>query len=112
VTLYQKAMMKIGNVIKAFGQQLQQKQQADAEASQGGGLKPEDKAALAMKVATERAKLTFGKQKHAAQTAQKQITFEQKLHQQADEHKLKVVHSALDAAAKAKKQSFNGESED
>lgn len=98
---YADILGKMANEVKAFGQRLQQamKKQAADQQNQNGQLKPEDQAKIAATVATAKTKMTLAEKSHAQKTAQRQVAFEQKLKQDADQHQATIAKTDLEAAA-------------
>lgn len=85
---------KLGNLIKAMAQRMQEQQQKAAAANGNGGLKPEDAAKIAATNAMAKNKIALAKESHAQKTAQRQISFEQKLKQDAEQHGHDLIKSA------------------
>lgn len=85
---------KLGNLIKAMAQRLAEQQKKAASQNGAGGIDPKDAAKIQATVATAKAKIQLGKESHAAKTAQRQISFEQKLRQDAEKHGHELVKSA------------------
>src|SRR5262249_42325121 len=74
---------KAGNEIKAFGQR---QEQAAQKAAQQNGQDPTAQAKVQALMMTAQAKIEQGKQSHAAKTAQRQLSFEQKQRESAQKH--------------------------
>lgn len=90
---------KLGNMIKAMQQRQQEMAQKAAAANGGGGMPPEAKAKNEAIVITAKTKAQLAKESHAERTAQKRITFEQKLKQDAEKHRQDMAKSAAEHMA-------------
>ncbi len=88
VAFYGKELGKIMNEVKAFNQR--QQEQAAKAAQSGNGLDPEVGAKIAALQAETNAKIEFMKQSHAEKSAQKKISFEQKISQDQQKHALEL----------------------
>lgn len=124
VKMFQDAIGKISNVVKAFGQQLAEQQKAaQKQQGQGGGVPPEAQAKIATDALRTKAKIQLGKEAHASKQAQKQVAFEQKMKEQAeqhaaamqkdaDEHRLMLIKEAVKTVGELKKSKLKSVSEE
>lgn len=95
-------LKQLSNLVKAFGQRLQaamKKKQAAAAKNGNGQPDPKDAAKIAATTAMAKNKMTLAQQSHAQKTAQKQVSFEQKLKQDAQKHHAEIAKTDLEAAA-------------
>jgi hypothetical protein len=90
--MYKQALGKLMNMVKAYGQRLQEQQKA--QQAQNGGMDAADKAKLAVTVATGAAKIKIQKDKAAQTQAQKTLAFQQKLQHQEEEHRFALAKDA------------------
>jgi hypothetical protein len=90
VAAFGKALGKAMNELKGFQQRLQEaakKQQArQAQSGGNGGPDPKDKAKIAGTMMMAKVKAQNAKDSHADRTAQKRISFEQKIQQDQQRH--------------------------
>src|SRR5262249_45524190 len=85
VVEWQKQLAKLMNYVKAFAQQLQQKQQAQ---QQSNGGDQETAAKIRAQIITAEAKAKNTRESHAQRTVQKQLQFEQQMKQDHQRHAL------------------------
>lgn len=97
-------LSKIGNLIKAMQQRQVEAQKAAAAQNGGGGLTPEAKSKIASTEALAQAKIQQGKQSHAQKTAQRQISFEQKLKEDKQKHEHEMHRSIIEHGAELEKK--------
>jgi hypothetical protein len=91
---------KVGNEIKGMQQRQQEMMQKAAAANGGaGGMDAKDKAKIQATIITAKTKADLAKQSHAQKTAQRQISFEQKLKQDAQKHQHDLAKSAQEHMA-------------
>lgn len=97
---YSQELGNLMNLVKAYGQRLQEQMQAK---NGNGGLDPKDKAKIAATIITAKVKAENMKKSHGERTAQKHVQFEQKIREQQQSHMLdmrkKVLEAQTDAAA-------------
>lgn len=89
VSAFGKALGKAMNELKGFQQRLQaamEKQQQQAQAGGNGGPDPKDKAKIAGAMMMAQVKAKNARESHADKTAQRRISFEQKLKQDQQKH--------------------------
>jgi hypothetical protein len=84
----------LGNEIKAMDQRQQEMQQKAAQQNGGAQMDPKDAAKIKATEATAQTKISLAKESHAQKTAQRQISFEQKLKQDAMKHGHELTKSA------------------
>jgi hypothetical protein len=80
---------RLMNLVKAYGQRLQEQQQKQ-QGNGHGGLDPETQAKLEGKKKIDEAKAANMRESHGQRTAQKQVQWEQKMKQDAEAHKLEM----------------------
>lgn len=101
------ALGKLMNEVKAFAQRQQEAAQKAAEQNGDGGLPPEAKAKIAATVMTAKVKAQNTRESHAAKTAQRQLSFEQKQKQDAEKHaqqmQMETAHARLELGKEAVK---------
>lgn len=88
------------NLVKAYAQRLQQQQQ---QQNANGQVDPKDKAKIQAMLLQAQTKNKIASETHAQRTAQKKIQFQQKIHQDAIDHHVKVAKEDLTTAATIKR---------
>lgn len=101
------ALGKLGNMIKAF-QQRQTEQMRKAQAQNGNGVPPETQAKIAADQAVAQAKIKQGAQSHAQKTAQRTITFQEKMKQDKAKHELELHKAVVEHGAEIHKKDLEG----
>jgi hypothetical protein len=90
VAAFGKALGKAMNELKGFQQRnqaaMEKQQQAQAQAGGNGGPDPKDKAKIAGTMMMAKVKADNAKQSHADKTAQRRISFQEKLKQDQQKH--------------------------
>jgi hypothetical protein len=95
-------LKNLANMVKAFGQRLQQamkKKQADAAKNGNGKPSPLEQAKIATEAAKAKNKMSLAQQSHSQKTAQRQVSFEQKLKQDQQAHAAEIAKTDLETAA-------------
>lgn len=96
VKQYSDVLGKLMNEVKAFGQRLQERMQ---QAQQGnGGLDPKDAAKIQGMVIQAKVKAENQKQSHAQRMAQRNLQWQQEIHQKQVEHQQRLQEDAGQAA--------------
>jgi len=95
---------KLANLIKAYAQRLQQQRQAGNGAGQ---IDPKDAAKVQATILTAQTKAQLAQQSHGQRTAQRQIQFEQKLRQDAQQHRADLAAKDLQAASDIQRKRFS-----
>jgi hypothetical protein len=90
---------KLGNQIKAMAQRQAEMQKKAAAQNGHGGVPPETQAKIAADQAIAANKIKLGQQSHAAKTAQRQISFEEKLKQEQQREAQQLRHTELEHRA-------------
>jgi hypothetical protein len=93
VKQFSDALGKLANYIKAFAQRLQEQQKAGSPQ-----LDPETAAKIQAIVIQAQTKSKLAEKSHAEKTAQRQISFEQKLKQDADKHTHEMIKKTTEPA--------------
>lgn len=88
------ALGKMMNMVKAFGQRLQQQMEAAAKKNGQGGMDPKDQAKILATQATAKSKIETMRESHAQRTAQRQIQFEQQIKQDDERHAAELAKEA------------------
>jgi hypothetical protein len=102
VAQYGKDLGKLMNLVKGYAQRLQEQQQKQAQA-QNGQMDPKDQAKIKATLMTAQTKQQIATESHAQKTAQRQIAFQQKIHQDAIEHKAEIAKKDLETAANVRR---------
>ena len=109
VKQYRDDLKQIGNLVKAYGQRLQQQMQAQKQGN--GDMSPEDQAKIKAIMATAEAKIQNMRESHANRTAERKLSFEQKMLQDAQKHDLDMakgdVEHAHDLSARESEMAAN-----
>jgi hypothetical protein len=102
-------MTQVLNMVKKFAQQQAQAAKAQQQGGNGkGGLDPKDQAKIAATAATAQNKIQMGKASHAQKTAQRQISFEQKMAQDKQRHEADIAKLDLEGAADIQRNRLRG----
>ena len=96
VKIYSDDLGNLDNLVKAYAQRLAESRQQQNGQSQ---LDPKDAAKIQATMLTAQTKSNIAKQSAAQRTAQRQIQFEQKVRQDAVEHRQKLAATDLEHAA-------------
>lgn len=88
------ALGKMMNMVKAFGQRLQQQIEAAAKKNGNGGMDPKDQAKILATQETAKSKIQIMRESHAQRTAQRQIQFEQQTEQDNQKHAAELAKEA------------------
>jgi hypothetical protein len=103
VAAFGKALGKMQNELRAFGQRLQaaiQKRQKAAQGGNGsGGPDPQTKAKVAGQLLIAKTKAETARVSHAQKTAQRQIQFQQDMKQDQERHKLEMAKRGAEFVA-------------
>lgn len=102
VKQYSDDLGKLMNLVKGYAQRLQEQRQKAAQ-NGNGQMDPKDKAKIAATIATAKTKQQIASESHAQKTAQKQIAFQQKIQQDAIEHKAEIAKKDLETAANVRR---------
>jgi hypothetical protein len=95
VTAFAKALMKLTNELKGFAQRLQEQSKKSQQGGNGqGGIDPKDAAKVKGAMMMAQVKAQNAKTSHADRTAQKRISFEQKLKQDQQQHQHELQRDA------------------
>ena len=95
---------KVMNEVKAMAQRQQEMAKKAAQSQQGnGGMDGEAKGKIIASLITAKAKAEIAKKSHAQKTAQRQVTFEQKQRQDAEQHAADIQAQDLAAAAEVRR---------
>lgn len=97
VTDWQKLVMKLNNMIRAFSQRLEE-QMKQAQQQPGSGQDPEAAAKVESLLMISKAKADNTRESHAQRTAQRQVQFEMEMKQKQAEHELRMSQEASDKA--------------
>lgn len=92
------------NQVKAFAQR--QEQAAKQQQAQGGGLDPKDAAKVRGMDLVAKTKAKLASESHAQRTAQRQLQFEQKMKQDADEHLATLMETTRENEHKRRVELF------
>lgn len=106
VKKYGDDLKNLMNMVKAYAQRLQEQRGKQ----QGGGMDPKDAAKIQATILTAKTKAQLASESHAQKTAQRQIAFEQKIKQDAVQHRADMAKKDLETAANIKRggmKSFN-----
>ena len=101
-------LTKLGKAIKGMMQKQQQAAQQAQQQNGNGGLKPEDAAKIQATIITAKTKAQLASQSHAERTAQRQISFEQKLKQDKAKHELEMHKQVTEHGAEMHKKDLEG----
>jgi len=93
VKQYGDALGQLMNQVKAMTQRVQEAMQKQQQGN-GQQIDPKDKAKIAGMMITAQAKAENTRSSHAERTAQRRLTFEQNMKQDADKHKLDMAKEA------------------
>jgi hypothetical protein len=93
---YSDDLGKLMNLVKGYGQRLQEQMQK-AQEQNGQQLDPKDKAKIIGTVINAKTKADLARQSHAQRTAQRQTQFEMGLQQDEQEHQQKLMQQAEEA---------------
>jgi hypothetical protein len=99
VAKYEKQISLVGNTIKQQSQQLQKQMMAQQAQNGNGGMDAKDRAKIMAIRETNAAKIQNTRESHAQRTAQRQLQFEQKMRQDAEQHRLDIAKTDLEAAS-------------
>lgn len=88
------ALGKLMNEVKGFAQRTQQAL-AKQQGQNGGGVPPETMAKIQGQMMISKAKADNTRESHAQRTAQRQIQFEQKVHQDEQKHQQELEHNRM-----------------
>ena len=91
-------LKELMNQVKAFAQR-QQEQQQKQQQQGNGGMDPKDIAKVKGMQIQAQTKAQLAKESHASRTAQKQISFEQKLKQDQEKHQVDLAKTQAEAMA-------------
>jgi hypothetical protein len=93
------------NELKGFAQRLQEqmKKQAQDAQKQNGGPDPKDAAKIQGTLLTAKTKVQIARESAAQRTAQRQIQFQQKIHQDAEKHNLELAKTRREHGANIEK---------
>jgi hypothetical protein len=97
------ALGKLMNLVKAMAQRQQEAAKKAQQQNGNGQPNPQDIAKLKIEQAKGQQKLSLAQQSHAQKTAQRQVTFEQKLQQDAQQHAADIAKTDLEAEANIKR---------
>lgn len=97
VKKYGDDLAKLMNMLKAYAQRLQEQRGKQQQA--GGGMDPKDAAKIQATIITARTKAKLASESHAQKTAQRQLAFEQKVKQDAVQHRADMAKKDLETAA-------------
>ena len=98
VKKYEDALGGFMNRVKAYQQRLMQAQQKQAQQNGKGGPDPEAMAKIQSQSMLAKNKMNLARESHAQKAAQKQLTFEQQMKQDAEKHHLEMATDAVRTA--------------
>lgn len=105
------ALSGLDNEIRAFTQRLQQAMQKQAQAAaqngQGGGTDPKDMAKARAQMMLAQQKIQQMKQSHAEKTAQRSISFQEKIKQEREQHAIDMQKAIEEHKAKLLKEGMS-----
>jgi hypothetical protein len=109
---YGDAMSQMMNMVRAYGQRLQQAQQAQ-QAGQGGNGQPDPKDAAKAQVMVVQAqqKAQAQSESHAQRTAQRQVQFEQEQQRKTEQHQADLAMQAQKTQAEIEQQAAKNQAE-
>lgn len=113
VKMLSDALSKIGNEIKGFAQRQQQAAQKTQEqaAKSNGGIDPVTQSKIQGNILMAKTKSKIAADSHAKKTAQRQISFEMKLKQDAEKHKADLAAKDIEAATSIRRNRLTSNEE-
>lgn len=112
VKQYASTLSQLMNHLKAFEQRLMAAAKAQASGNGQGQMDPKDIAKVQGMQLEAQTKAQLTSQSHAQRTAQRQVAFEQKLRQQAEQHQADLAATDLEAATNIRRNKLMADNEE
>jgi hypothetical protein len=106
VKMFADTLSQIMNEVRAFAQRLAEQRQKAAQQNGGGGMDPKDAAKIQATLMQAQTKSQIAKSSHAERTAQRRLSFEQDLKQQAQKHQADIAAKYLETASDIQRNRF------